>query len=55
MENTGVEDAEEISEQSNIILIPLILLATLSLTSGYIIEVFVDLPIFMYGNKRYTL
>jgi NADH-quinone oxidoreductase subunit L len=44
-------DAEEISEQSNIILIPLILLATLSLTSGYIIKVFVDLPIFMYGKK----
>jgi len=44
-------DVEEISEQSNIILIPLILLATLSLTSGYIIKVFVDLPIFMYGIK----
>ena len=44
-------DVEEISEQSNIILIPLILLAVLSLTSGYIIKVFVDLPIFMYGIK----
>ena len=44
-------DIEKITEQSNLILIPLVLLAILSLTSGYVIKVFIDLPIFMNGIK----
>ena len=45
------DNAEKISEQSLVILIPLIILAILSLISGYLIKTFIDLPIFMHEAK----
>jgi NADH-quinone oxidoreductase subunit L len=44
-------DIEKISEQSLIILVPLIILSILSLISGYLIKTFVDLPIYMHVAK----
>ncbi len=41
-------DLHNIKEQSMIILFPLIILSILSIFSGYLIKVFVELPIFMY-------
>ena len=41
-------DLHNIKEQSKIITFPLIILSILSILSGYLIKVFVDLPIFMY-------
>ena len=43
------QNLEKITEQSAIILVPLILLSILSLLAGYFINVFVELPIFMHG------
>jgi NADH-quinone oxidoreductase subunit L len=40
---------EDIVEQSTLILAPLILLSLLSLSVGYFINIFIELPIFMYG------
>ena len=40
---------EDIVEQSTLILAPLILLSLLSLSAGYFINIFIELPIFMYG------
>ena len=45
------EDFNHIREQSSVITIPLIILSVLSLFSGYLIEIFIDLPIFMYEAK----
>lgn len=45
------EGFENIKEQSMIITIPLIILSVLSIFSGYLIKVFIDLPIFMFGVK----
>ena len=41
-------DLHNIKEQSMIIIFPLIILSILSIFSGYLIKVFVELPIFMY-------
>ena len=41
-------DLHNIKEQSKIITFPLIILSILSILSGYLIKVFVELPIFMY-------
>jgi NADH-quinone oxidoreductase subunit L len=43
------KDFENIREQSKIITLPLIILSVLSIISGYLIKVFIDLPIFMFG------
>jgi NADH-quinone oxidoreductase subunit L len=43
------KDFENIREQSKIITLPLIILSVLSIFSGYLIKVFIDLPIFMFG------
>ena len=43
------KDFENIREQSKIITLPLIILSLLSIFSGYLIKVFIDLPIFMFG------
>ena len=40
---------EDIVEQSTLILAPLIILSLLSLSAGYFINIFIELPIFMYG------
>ena len=50
------QNLEKITEQSAIILVPLILLSILSLLTGYFINVFVELPIFMHGinNINYS-
>ena len=45
------EDFNHIREQSSVITIPLIILSVLSLFSGYLVEIFIDLPIFMYEAK----
>ena len=41
--------SDVIHEQSNFILIPLIILAVLSIFSGYLIEVFINMSIYFYG------
>tara|TARA_A100001011_G_scaffold286670_1_gene297438 strand:+ start:16452 stop:18359 length:1908 start_codon:yes stop_codon:yes gene_type:complete len=41
-------DLHNIKEQSKIITFPLIVLSILSILSGYLIKIFVELPIFMY-------
>ena len=41
-------DLHNVKEQSMIIIFPLIILSILSIFSGYLIKVFVELPIFMY-------
>ena len=45
-------DIQKVEEESFVILSPLIILATLSLFSGFVINTFVELPIFMYGIKE---
>ena len=45
-------DIHKIHEESYIILSPLIILATLSLLSGFVIRTFIELPIFMFGVKE---
>ena len=42
-------DIEKISEQSYVIIVPLILLSVMSIIAGYFIKVFIELPIFMNG------
>ncbi len=46
------KDFHNITEQSKIITIPLIILSILSIFSGYLIKVFVELPIFMYQSEN---
>ena len=43
------DNIKSVKEQSYYILIPLIILATLSIFSGYLIEVFINMPIYFYG------
>ena len=45
-------DIQKIEEESFVILSPLIILAALSLLSGFAIHTFIELPIFMYGIKE---
>ena len=45
------DSSDVIHEQSNFILIPLIILAVLSIFSGYLIEVFINMSIYFYGIK----
>ena len=45
-------DIQKIEEESYVILSPLIILAALSLLSGFVIHTFIKLPIFMYGIKE---
>ena len=46
------DSSDVIHEQSNFILIPLIILAILSIFSGYLIEVFINMSIYFYGIKN---
>lgn len=46
------DSSDVIHEQSNFILIPLIILAVLSIFSGYLIEVFINMSIYFYGIKN---
>ena len=46
------DSSDVILEQSNFILIPLIILAVLSIFSGYLIEVFINMSIYFYGIKN---
>lgn len=46
------DNSDVIHEQSNFILIPLIILAVLSIFSGYLIEVFINMSIYFYGIKN---
>ena len=44
-------DINSISEQSKVITVPLVILSILSILSGYLIKIFIELPIFMYQAK----
>ena len=46
------DNANSVKEQSLIILIPLIILALLSLFPGYSIKIFIDMPIFMWSPSE---
>ena len=44
-------DIKSVREQSKVITLPLVILSILSILSGYLIKIFVELPIFMYQAK----
>ena len=46
------DNIKSVNEQSYFILIPLIVLAVLSIFSGYLIEVFINMSIYFYGIKN---
>ena len=44
-------EIKSVREQSKVITVPLVILSVLSILSGYLIKIFVELPIFMYQAK----
>ena len=44
-------EIKSVREQSKVITVPLVILSILSILSGYLIKIFVELPIFMYQAK----